>query len=193
LIFYFYTIKSIQLERLETMQKSIFLFFFSFIFSFIGAQSAASLSLKERFRLHANEAIDEIIIDGQVKEKTWAAAEIGTNFWQKLPYFAEHADPKTEVRIAYDNRFLYVSAICFQEGETIIQSLKRDLFWDNDGIAIGSYIPELTEKAKKTGTHIGKVQVNVGNTACKVPFSPAYIEKVEKRGSVGKKRKTARC
>lgn len=64
---------------------------------------------------------------------------------------------------------------------------------NNYVIAIGSYIPELTEKAKKIGAEIGKVQVNVGNTACKVPFSPDYIEKVEKRGSIGKKRKTARC
>lgn len=95
-----------------------------------------SLSLKERFQIHANEAIDQIVIDGLVEEQTWLDAEVGTDFWQKLPYFAEHTDPKTEVRLAYDDKFLYVSAICFQEGETIIQSLKRDLFWDSDGIAM---------------------------------------------------------
>ena len=64
---------------------------------------------------------------------------------------------------------------------------------NNYVIAIGSYVPELTVKAKKLGGQIGKVQVNVGDTSCKVPFSPDYIEKVEKRGSVGKKRKGARC
>jgi hypothetical protein len=33
----------------------------------------------------------------------------------------------------------------------------------------------------------------MGGTACKVPYAPEYIEKVEKKGTVGKKRKIARC
>ena len=33
----------------------------------------------------------------------------------------------------------------------------------------------------------------VGNTACKVPYAPDYIKKVQERGTVGKKRKTCKC
>ena len=60
-------------------------------------------------------------------------------------------------------------------------------------IALGSAIPELTEKCKRAGEEIGKVDVQMGNTACKVPDIKTYIEKVEQRGSVGKKKKTCKC
>lgn len=60
-------------------------------------------------------------------------------------------------------------------------------------IAVGSYIPELTKKAKEVASAIGKVSVDMNGTACKVPLASEYIVKVETRGSIGKKRKTARC
>ena len=60
-------------------------------------------------------------------------------------------------------------------------------------IAIGSYIPALTTKAIEVGKKIGKVSVDMGGTACKVPPAPDYIQKVIDRGSIGKKRKSARC
>jgi len=60
-------------------------------------------------------------------------------------------------------------------------------------IAIGSYIVELTEKASSVAKNIGKVNVEMGGTACKVPLATDYIKKVINRGSLGKKRKTARC
>ena len=60
-------------------------------------------------------------------------------------------------------------------------------------IAVGSNVKGLTNKAIETGEKIGKVDVDMGGTACKVPSSPLYIDKVKKRGSIGKKRKTARC
>lgn len=60
-------------------------------------------------------------------------------------------------------------------------------------IAIGSYITELTTKSKEIAAKIGKVAVEMGGTACKVPLATDYIKKVEDKGRVGKKRKTARC
>jgi 3-methyladenine DNA glycosylase AlkD len=60
-------------------------------------------------------------------------------------------------------------------------------------IAVGCYVQALTDLAVKTGEKIGEVTVDMGNTACKVPSAPEYIEKVRKRGSIGKKRKTVRC
>lgn len=59
-------------------------------------------------------------------------------------------------------------------------------------IAVASYIVGLTEKAKITAGKIGKVSVDMGGTACKVPLATTYIQKVAARGSVGKKRKTFR-
>jgi 3-methyladenine DNA glycosylase AlkD len=60
-------------------------------------------------------------------------------------------------------------------------------------IAAGSYVKALTDLALQTGTAIGKVSVDMGGTACKVPYAPEYIQKVQDRGSIGKKRKTAKC
>lgn len=60
-------------------------------------------------------------------------------------------------------------------------------------IAIGSYIKPLNTKAMKIAEKIGKVSVDVNGTACKVPLATTYIQKVVDRGSIGKKRKSARC
>lgn len=60
-------------------------------------------------------------------------------------------------------------------------------------ISVGCYVSSLTSTAVQIGEKIGPVTVDVGNTACQVPFAPDYIAKVEKRGTIGKKRKTAKC
>src|SRR5262249_34101227 len=60
-------------------------------------------------------------------------------------------------------------------------------------IAVGSYVKSLTSAAIATAEKIGPVSVDMGGTACKVPWAPDYIEKVKARGSIGKKRKTAKC
>jgi hypothetical protein len=60
-------------------------------------------------------------------------------------------------------------------------------------IAVGSYVKPLTDTAIEIGEKIGPVTVDMGNTSCQVPFAPDYIRKVQKRGAIGKKRKTAKC
>lgn len=60
-------------------------------------------------------------------------------------------------------------------------------------IAVGSYVRDLTDLAVRAAEKIGRVTVDMGNTACQVPYAPEYIDKVRKRGSIGKKRKMARC
>ena len=60
-------------------------------------------------------------------------------------------------------------------------------------IQVGCYVAPLSALAVQTGVAIGRVTVDAGNTACQVPFSPDYIGKVAKRGSIGKKRKSAKC
>ncbi len=60
-------------------------------------------------------------------------------------------------------------------------------------IAIGSYVPALTEKAKQIAKNIGKVNVVMATGNCKVPLALDYIKKVEDKGRIGVKRKTARC
>jgi 3-methyladenine DNA glycosylase AlkD len=60
-------------------------------------------------------------------------------------------------------------------------------------ISGGSYVKPLTDFTLKTADKIGPVTVDVGDTDCKVPLAADYIQKVMKRGAIGKKRKTAKC
>jgi hypothetical protein len=45
----------------------------------------------------------------------------------------------------------------------------------------------------ETAKRIGKVEVMMGGTACKVPLAAVHIKKAIESGMIGKKRKTARC
>lgn len=60
-------------------------------------------------------------------------------------------------------------------------------------IAAGSYVKPLNEFAIEIGEKIGQVTADLGNNDCQVPFAPDYIRKVQKRGMIGKKRKTVKC
>ena len=60
-------------------------------------------------------------------------------------------------------------------------------------IAVGIYVQPLSETALQTGKEIGPVTANLGDNSCQVPFAPDYIRKVQKRGTIGKKRKSAKC
>jgi hypothetical protein len=60
-------------------------------------------------------------------------------------------------------------------------------------ICVGSYVKSLTELAIQIGGKIGPVTADLGNNSCEIPFAPDYIRKVEKHGSLGKKRKSAKC
>ena len=60
-------------------------------------------------------------------------------------------------------------------------------------IAVGVYIVALTDKSKSVAVKIGKVNVEMGGTACKVPLAADYINKVIDKGRLGKKRRIARC
>jgi len=94
------------------------------------------LQFKEVFRLANNRATSPIVIDGALDEAVWQESDLATDFYQKTPYYAPAADPRTEVRFTYDDTYLYMAARCEQKSDIVIQTLKRDEFWDNDGIAV---------------------------------------------------------
>ena len=60
-------------------------------------------------------------------------------------------------------------------------------------IATGSFVTDLTQRANEAATLIGKMFVDMGGTACKVPLAKDYIKKVKDKGKIGKKKKVARC
>ena len=60
-------------------------------------------------------------------------------------------------------------------------------------IAVGCYVERLTEIAMQTAEKIGTVTADMGDTSCQVPSACDYIKKAQARGTIGKKRKTAKC
>lgn len=60
-------------------------------------------------------------------------------------------------------------------------------------IAVGIYVQPLADLALQAGERIGPITADLGENDCQVPFAPDYIRKVQKRGAIGKKRKTAKC
>lgn len=64
---------------------------------------------------------------------------------------------------------------------------------NNFVICAGGYVESLHKEATEIAGEIGKVQVDVGQTACKVPLATDYIKKMEERNKIGAKRKTCIC
>ena len=107
--------------------------------------------------------------------------------WGTLAYYAAvHPDEMLDIDT-------YIKLLDTVENE--IHSAQNRVRYAMNGfvIAIGSYVEALTKKSKEVAKKIGKVTVDVGGTACKVPLANDYIDKVIAKGRIGVKRKTARC
>jgi 3-methyladenine DNA glycosylase AlkD len=89
-----------------------------------------------------------------------------------------------------------------KEFARLLDGLPRDLPKATDGvrytmnnfvIACGAYLAPLGAKAIATARALGPVQVDMGDTACKVPDAESSIIKARGSESVAPKRKTVRC
>jgi hypothetical protein len=87
------------------------------------------------YKLHIRKAIAAIQIDGELNEPDWKEAEVADNFFMVLPMDTSHANVKTAVRITYDDRNMYIMAVCYlkKPGPYMVESLRRDFtFGKND-------------------------------------------------------------
>src|SRR5579859_1564765 len=87
------------------------------------------------FELHIHRATSPIHIDGSIDEPAWQQAERAGNFYMVLPMDTSHAVVRTEVRMTYDEKYLYLVAECFLAvpGRDMVESLRRDFsFVKND-------------------------------------------------------------
>ncbi len=64
---------------------------------------------------------------------------------------------------------------------------------NNFVISVGAYIAPLLKAAKRVAKELETIEVDMGETSCKVPPMLESIEKIEQMGRVGKKRKTMKC
>lgn len=96
--------------------------------------------------------------------------------------------PNEQIDIAYHESLI-------ERIERTIHAAENRVKYGMNGyiIALGASIPELTERCKNAGATIGKVDVFMGATSCKVQDIVSYISKIEAAGKIGKKKKTAKC
>jgi hypothetical protein len=111
--------------------KLRYLFIFCLLFSLhLFAQKKNS-----KFQYHIHRLTSAVKIDGIMDEPAWQDAEVANNFYMVLPMDTSFAKVKTEVRMAYDDKNIYILAICYKAlpGQSLVESLKRDFaFQKND-------------------------------------------------------------
>lgn len=92
---------------------------------------------QDKYEIRIEKAEGPILLDGVVEEESWLKAEVASDFWQKTPRDDIKAVLRTEIRVTYDDQFLYVAGVCFDSTNHVIPTLKRDVgFWDGDGVGI---------------------------------------------------------
>lgn len=86
--------------------------------------------------------------------------------------------------------------------QQILDRLERDIHHRPDPvryqmngflIACGTYVAPLADAALALAERLGKIEIDMGDTACKVPDAAAYMLKARKGAKVAPKRKTVRC
>lgn len=77
--------------------------------------------------LEVASSAEPITIDGIIDESIWDKYNVADSFYQIFPVDTNQAQMQTQLRMAFDDKFLYISAVCFSEDDDyIIPTLKRD-------------------------------------------------------------------
>lgn len=79
--------------------------------------------------LQTRHTFEEIIIDGILSESTWQTVAVADSFIQIEPQEGQPTQHGTQVRSLFDEKFLYVGALCMDSGATSgirVQDLRRD-------------------------------------------------------------------
>lgn len=63
-------------------------------------------------------------IDGSLTEEVWSELPVLIDFVQYNPYNGEQPSQKTEVRIGYDDRAIYIGAMCYDRSP---EEIKKEI------------------------------------------------------------------
>ncbi len=89
-----------------------------------------------QFQFHIQKTTGPIIIDGSDNETAWQQTETASSFFMVLPMDTSRASVKTDIKMTYDDRNIYIIAICWlpKRGQPyMVESLRRDFnFGRND-------------------------------------------------------------
>ena len=114
-----------------------------FLFLFILTGLAGLAQNKPGSELHIRKAKASIQIDGILDEGDWRSADSAAGFYLNYPTDSLASPFPTVSRMIFDEQFIYVSFICYDDNApVVVQSLRRDFEWsqnDNVGIYFDPY------------------------------------------------------
>jgi hypothetical protein len=99
------------------------------------AFTAISQKINESYQFRIKPITSNINIDGILDDEAWKNTDVAKDFWLKFPTDTARANNQTEVRLTYNDNFLYVSAICFKANDgklATVESMKRDYVIQNN-------------------------------------------------------------
>lgn len=92
-------------------------------------QAQSVSNFQDEYKLHIQKTQNAPVIDGNLSEAEWSHAEVAKDFWQKYPNDNIKAVRKTEVRVMYDDNYIYFAAVAYDTNKYVVQTLKRDYGW----------------------------------------------------------------
>ncbi len=134
--------------------------------AFLAAQGGAGAAQQEapgdRPQLLAHRLQQQPVIDGDVLgEALWRQVDTATGFQQTEPFEGQPASERTEVRVAFDDRNLYIAAVLFDsEASTlVISDSRRDAsLGDEDSFRFILDTYHDGQNAFMFGTNVGGIQ-----------------------------------
>lgn len=113
------------------------------VFGFLNPNSAQTTTAtgnngRSPLVLVPKRTTETINIDGYLEESTWTSTRGIGNFWQVFPTDSTKAAGQTEVRMVFDDQYIYVAVKCYTKGgDFVISSLKRDYsFRGSDNVTL---------------------------------------------------------
>ncbi len=92
-----------------------------------------------KFRLHIKKATSVVKIDGVVNELAWQESDVADSFFMVLPQDTGKANERSEIRMTYDDKNLYLAATFYTTtpDSYSVESLRRDFaFGKNDNFLV---------------------------------------------------------
>ncbi len=120
-------------------QNQIFKISFLLCFFWLIYVQAFAQKKNETFQLHIRKTSLPIKIDGIMNEEAWQQTDVANNFFMVTPMDTSVARVRTEVRMAYDDKNIYLTALCYNTlpGPYYVESLRRDfVFGRNDNFLL---------------------------------------------------------
>ena len=104
------------------MKKYLLLFFVLFTTTLFAQKK------NENFKMHIQKSAGNIKIDGVLDENAWFQAAAVSDFMMCNPFDSLCAQVRTDVKMTYDDKYIYISAECFlkEPGAFVVESMKRD-------------------------------------------------------------------